>query len=171
MDDDAALVLQVLAGNHDAYAQLVLRYAGRVFALCHARVGHVEVAEELAQETLMRGLDELPSLADPSRFAPWLAETAAHTCQDYLQARQAGARGSAQGLGKREEPNRLLQAIDALPEECRSVYLLARYQEATYKDIAQLLDVSTATVNARMTRARALLRQSLNGGTDAAGPR
>src|SRR5436305_155737 len=44
--DDAALVRQVLAGQSNAYAQLVQRWAGRVLALCHSRLGRADLAEE-----------------------------------------------------------------------------------------------------------------------------
>jgi RNA polymerase sigma-70 factor (ECF subfamily) len=51
--------------------------------------------------------------------------------------------------------------VEALPEECREVVMLYYYQDVTYRDLAQLLGVSPATVNARLTRARTLLRERL----------
>ncbi len=51
--------------------------------------------------------------------------------------------------------------VEALPEECRQVIMLYYYQDITYRQIANLLGVSPATVNARLTRARALLRDRL----------
>ena len=45
--DDAGLVRQVLAGNKEAYAELVVRWTGRVTALCHARLGRADLAEAL----------------------------------------------------------------------------------------------------------------------------
>jgi RNA polymerase sigma-70 factor (ECF subfamily) len=53
--------------------------------------------------------------------------------------------------------------VEALPEECREVIMLYYYQDLTYRDLAQLLGVSAATVNARLTRARSLLRERLSG--------
>jgi RNA polymerase sigma-70 factor (ECF subfamily) len=173
--DDAALVRQVLAGNNDAYGELVLRYADRIFAVCHARLGHLDLAEELAQETLVRGFEELTALADPSRFGPWLAGIATNTCRDWLKSKQNGqvplsvtpVEEEAKGLTplekaqQQEEIARLLRAVESLPEECRTVLLLFYYDKAPYREIARLLDVSTATVNARLTRARGLLRTRL----------
>lgn len=173
--DDAALVRQTLAGQPDAYARLVERWAGRVLALCHARIGRADVAEELAQEALVRGLEQLPSLAEPTRFGPWLIAIAANTCRDWLKARQnsqvpfstlaAGGPQPPASAGddpeQREEADRLLREMEALPEELRVVLMMFYYDGSTYRDIAHALDVSTATVNARLTRARALLRQRL----------
>lgn len=175
--DDAALVRQVLAGQTSAYAELVQRWASRITALCHARMGRADLAEDLAQETLVRGFEELPSLSDPTRFGPWLAGIAANTCRDWLKSRQNApvplsstpvedqpplAVSSPAAEGERpDEVRHLMRAVEQLPEECRLVLMLFYYHNASYRDIAHVLDVSTATVNARLTRARALLRARL----------
>jgi RNA polymerase sigma-70 factor (ECF subfamily) len=179
--DDAELVRQVLAGRTEAYNDLVGRWTGRLLALCHARVGRADAAEDLAQEALFRGFDELRSLADPERFGPWLAGIAANACRDWLKKRQnaqipfsalpdfdpdqAGpADGDGDGaaaVNRADEVRHLLAAVDALPEELRTVVMLYYYQDLTYRDVAHLLDVSVATVNARLTRARAQLRDRL----------
>jgi RNA polymerase sigma-70 factor (ECF subfamily) len=62
---------------------------------------------------------------------------------------------------RRDEARRVLREVEALPEELRTVLMLFYYQQSSYRDIAHLLDVSPATVNARLTRARALLRDRL----------
>jgi RNA polymerase sigma-70 factor (ECF subfamily) len=177
--DDAALVRQVLAGHSEAYGELVTRWAGRISALCHARVGRVEVADELAQEALLRGLEELTWLASPERFGPWLAGIAINTSRDWLKAKQTGqVPFSALGpngpqearspvappdarLEQQDELRRLMAEVEALPEDLRTVLILYYYQDLTYREIAHLLDVSAATVNARLTKARALLRARL----------
>ena len=174
MGDDAVLVQQVLAGQKDAYGTLVQRYAGRVLALCHSRVGRPDLAEELAQETLVRGFEELASLADPARFGPWLAGIALNTCRDWLKSKQNGQTsldGDAVSPAvepqdqaeARDEIARLMREVQALPEDCRTVLMLFYYEKASYREIARLLDVSAATVNARLTRARSQLRCRLLG--------
>src|SRR3954449_3892791 len=82
---DGELVRQILAGSTDAYAPLARRWAARVLAVCHARVGR-GAAEDLAQETLLRGLRGLPTLADPEKFGHWLVGIAARTCLDWLKS-------------------------------------------------------------------------------------
>jgi RNA polymerase sigma-70 factor (ECF subfamily) len=177
--EDAALVRQVLAGNTEAYAELVVRWAGRITALCHARLSRADLAEELAQETLVRGFEQLPSLADPARFGPWLAGIATNTCRDWVKSRQNGqVQFSALPSGapavpagpdplraaeQADEINRLMRAVETLPEEYRVVLMQFYYEKASYRDIAHLLDVSPATVNARLTKARTMLRALLNG--------
>ena len=60
-----------------------------------------------------------------------------------------------------EESQRLMNCVNELDDDCREVLLLYYYQEVTYADLAELLGVSPATINARLTRARATLRERL----------
>jgi RNA polymerase sigma-70 factor (ECF subfamily) len=178
---DAELVRQALAGRSEAYAELVRRWAPRVLALCHARVGRADVAEDLAQEALLRGYRALATLSQPERFGAWLHGIALRACLDWLKARERStipfsALGNGRdpdgfpnphdsgepALERDEERRRLLAAVEALPPDCRTVVLLYYYQDVTYRELAETLGVSPATINARLTRARALLRERLS---------
>jgi RNA polymerase sigma-70 factor (ECF subfamily) len=157
--EDTALVRRSLAGDPEAYGELVRRWAGRVVAFCHARAGRADLAEEIAQESLLRGYEELPCLADPARFGPWLFEIADHACRDLLlmgPTRPAGRPAADESSG-----SALLAEAEALPEECRAVLMLYYYEKATYRELAWLLGESTATVSSRLTTARTIMRDRL----------
>lgn len=177
---DGELVRQTLAGRTAAYEELVRRWAGRVTGLCHARVGRCDVAEDLAQETLLRGFRGLGTLADPEKFGSWLCGIAVRACLDWLKAKERttipfsvlGSNCQPEGLMSRstsveadvdhaEDLGQLLSEVDALPDEYREVILLYYYDDVTYRDLAEMLGVSSATINARLTKARALLRERL----------
>ena len=181
MTSDAELVRQTCAGRTEAYTELVRRWAARVTALCHARVGRAHVADDCAQEALLRGFRSLNTLHDPERFGPWLCGIAARASLDWLKARQnaqvpfsalgpghspdeflQGRPGGEADVDRDDECRRLLEEVEALPEECRKVVMLYYYEDVTYCDVARTLGVSVATVNARLTRARALLRARLS---------
>ena len=53
----------------------------------------------------------------------------------------------------------MLAEVESLPEVYREVIMLYYYQDVTYQDLAETLGVSAATINARLTKARALLRR------------
>src|SRR5947209_6098705 len=183
MMTDGELVRQVLAGRAQAYEELVRRWAGRVTAVCHARVGRADVAEDLAQETLLRGYRAVRSLTDPDKFGAWLCGIAVRACLDWLKAKErtqvvfsvlgAGrnpdeflsrpAPDDGLGVDQDDERRHLLAQVEALPEEHRQVVMLYYYQDITYRELAEMLGVSPATVNARLTKARALLRERLTG--------
>jgi RNA polymerase sigma-70 factor (ECF subfamily) len=178
MNTDAELVRQALAGRAEAYADLARRWAGRITALCHAKVGRGDVADDLAQETLLRGYRALRSLSAPDKFGSWLCGIAVRASLDWLKAKQrtqipfsvlgtridgfpSTAPAADERLEHYDERRTLLAEVEALPEAYRQAVMLYYYDDLSYRDLAQLLGVSTATINARLTKARALLRQRL----------
>ncbi len=182
---DGELVRLALAGGASAYEELVRRWAGRVLALCHARVRSAHLAEDLAQESLMRAYRALGTLTDPEKFGSWLRGIAVRACLDWLKSRQAtmvpftalGESACAEdvvasetapeaGLEYEDEVQRLLSAVESLPPELSEVVMLYYYNDLTYHDLAELLGIAPATVNSRLTRARALLRSRLTKKSD-----
>ncbi|MDZ4783089.1 MAG: sigma-70 family RNA polymerase sigma factor [Planctomycetia bacterium] len=178
---DGELVRQALDGGATAFEELVRRWAGRVLAVCHAHVRSSHLAEDLAQESLMRAYRALGTLAEPEKFGSWLRGIAVRACLDWIKSRPASvvpfaALGEAMraedladeqlgpdaGLEHEDEVQRLLAAVEALPVELGEVVMLYYYNDLTYHDLAQLLGIAPATVNARLTRARALLRSRLS---------
>ena len=180
VSSDAELVHLALSGRTVAYEKLVRRWSGKILALCHSRTGHAHTAEDLAQETLLRGFLALGSLADRRKFGPWLCGIATRVCLDWLKSPKRSQvssgdldahRAPAPSLAGREveqvdrkdEIHRLLAEVEKLPEEYRQVLMLYYYGDHTYRELAEILDVSAATINARLTRARALLRRRVGG--------
>ncbi len=178
---DAELVRQARAGRTEAFEELVRRWAGKVTALCHARVGRAHVADDLAQETLLRGFRALASLNDPDRFGPWLCGIALRTCLDWLKAKQ-NSQVPFSVLHPDDDPNEflpgrddstverddearyLLAEVERLPEDCRQVVMLYYYQDVTYRDIARLLGVSTATINCAIDEGAVAAAATINRG-------
>ena len=169
---DGELVRQTLKGTTAAYGQLARRWAPRVLAVCHARVGRA-AAEDLAQEALLRGLRGLATLADPDKFGPWLVGIAVRTCLDWLKSAKRtevsldalaaadtlAARHDAAAGDRQARAERLMAEVERLPPAYREVLLLYYHQDCTYQQLADALGVSAATINARLTKARAMLRE------------
>ncbi|TWT58295.1 ECF RNA polymerase sigma factor SigE [Thalassoglobus neptunius] len=172
---DAELVHRTRNGESLARDQLVRRWAPRVLAICRAKIGHHHVAEDLAQETLIRGLADLSRLEQAEKFGGWLRSIAGHVCTDWQRSCaakrraiigvQANGQHRGQSLSGRdsspanqaeddEQRERLEEAIDQLSEDLREPLMLFYYDEMTYEEIAALVGVSRATVNTRLTKAR-----------------
>jgi RNA polymerase sigma-70 factor (ECF subfamily) len=182
MASESDLVRLAQSGQPAAYEELVHRWSARVLAVCHARVRSAHTAEELAQEALLRGLRALGTLEEPAKFGPWLCGIASRVCLDWLKsgpAREVSLDGLSDGhtghrvvqpgeapdeaAARADDEQRLLAEVATLPEVYREVILLYYYDDVTYHDVAAILGVSAATVNARLTRARAILRERLSG--------
>ncbi len=143
-------------------------------AVCHARVRSPDAAEDLTQETLLRAFRALATIREPHKFGAWICGIARCTCLDWLKAKERshislGDVGEAQqvvdgegpGHDRADDVERLVAEVESLPDKYREVVMLYYYGDLTYRDLADMLGVSAATVNARLTKARAMLRQRL----------
>jgi len=179
---DGELVRQTLDGRTAAYEELVRRWSARILAFCRAKVRSSHAAEDLAQDALLRAYRSLSSLSEPEKFGAWLRGIALRTCLDWLKRKQthqvpfsvlgdgwraaeclAESHGEAQRATERgERLRRLLDEVEALPDEYREVLTMYYYDDVTYQELADVLGVSAATINARLTKARALLRERMS---------
>lgn len=176
---DGELVRQTLAGQSAGFAELARRWSARVLAICRVHAGYRSNSwEDLAQDSLLRAFQALETLEDPEKFGPWLRGIAIRVCLDHRKRKQTGqvpfstlsgpegtfdvARDEPdvhQALERRLEQTELVARVADLPDEYREVLVLYYCQETTYQDLAELLGVSRATINLRLTRARAMLRE------------
>jgi RNA polymerase sigma-70 factor (ECF subfamily) len=175
---DAELVRATLAGSRDAYAEIARRWAPRVTAVCHARVRRTDVADDLAQETLLRGFRSLHTLSDSTKLGTWLMGIGHRASLDWLKARERTtvlfsglgperpiesllSRDEGDIAGDADEKRRLMCEVEALPEPLRQVVMMYYYDDVSYRELGELLGVSAATINARLTKARAILRERM----------
>lgn len=170
-DDTISEVQRARAGAREAYAELFRRHAARVGAVCCARVGWRGPLEDMVQETFTRAWKELGSIDDCARFAPWLRAIALRVCADWQRRRGREERLVAPLAEGFEPPARaddgdhdgraLLDAVEALPEIYRDAVTLFYFGERSHQEIAHTLGISAGAVNARLGKARELLRSSL----------
>ncbi len=171
---DGELVRRVVAGDTAAYGELARRWFYRILAFCQARLieGRVHDAEDLAQDVLVRGYANLGSLDNPEHFGPWLRGIASHVCADWGRDRrcleqafkgldcpsESSSAIPVESAEKNDERAVVMMHVGAMPEALREVILLHYYEDLTYDEMARWLGVARATVNERLSKARALLR-------------
>lgn len=183
---DAELVKHSLAGNTGAFETLITRWSLRVLAYAQGLVTCRSTAEDIAQESFLRAFRNLPRLENPDKFGSWLLSITHRLVLDSRKARRntiesvdfksdtgiptqewqfrlgESANGFASDAAQRSEQCAdLMSHVHALPEELRQVIIIYYFDKVTYAEIATMLGVSKATVNARLTKARALLRERM----------
>ena len=183
--EDADLVRRCLAGDQRAYRDLVRRYQRPVFSVVMRVVRRAEDAEDLTQETFVRMFRALERYDTERPFTAWLFTIASRLAIDHLRRRRiqtvsltVGEAGSSEehtldvedpGLkpdeitSNAEEEKHASHLIDSLPEHYRIVVLLRHQQDLSYDEIAEALNLPLGTVKARIHRARALLRDRIEG--------
>lgn len=166
---DAALVGAVRAGRREAYEELIRRYTGAIAALCRSKLGVRGPVDDMVQETFLRGYRALATLEEPERVGSWLYGIALRTCLDWLKDKDRGevSFDAVAERPSRPEPDdgdrgaKVLGEVQQLPEIYREAILLFYYKKQSYEEMSRLMGVTPAAINARLTKARAMLRGRL----------
>jgi len=157
------------AQRHDleAFTELFQQHRGLVFSICLSMVVEIDAAEDLTEETFVAAFERLPTLRDPTRFVAWLRRLAGNNCRMWLRRQRETA---VEALPDRadQEPtgtvdNRLLleEALRTLPEQGRLVLTLRFGAGRSYREIADMLDVTEDRVRSRLHEARQQLKREL----------
>lgn len=168
--EDAELVEAVRRGRREAYAELVRRHAPALAAVCASRVGARGPVEDMVQEAFLRGFRMIDTLDDPAKFPAWVRGIAVRACLDWLKAKERGQVSldvlpdpSAPEALEDEREAALRKEIDVLPEIYREALTLFYYRKQSYQEMGRALGITAAAVNARLTKARAMLRERMAG--------
>ena len=174
------LVCRAQAGDRAAFDRLAGRYRPALRAMAFLRTSDREAAQDLAQETLSRAWEALPTLRDPEAFLPWLKTVAARACLNWhrgqppetLPLESAAETPDRHGLQPlpvllaRERGRALRRALAELPDANRLALLMHVWDGASYQQIADFTGVAVTTVEGRISRARAQLRRLLTDDED-----
>src|SRR5216110_3830762 len=98
--NDASLVSATLAGNRDAFAQIISRYQSLVCSLAYSATGSLGQSEDLAQETFITAWKHLRHVREAAKLRAWLCGIARNRIRNFL--RREG-----------REPVRKAETIDA----------------------------------------------------------
>ena len=158
-------------GDPAAFRVVYETHVGRVYALCLRLCGDRADAEEHTQDVFVRAWQRLAGFRGESAFSTWLHRLAVN---EVLQARRATGRRAARvqladATDQLEHaptpPPRLSadleQAIAALPEGARTVFVLHDLEGYQHEEIAELSGIAEGTSKAHLHRARRLLREAL----------
>jgi RNA polymerase sigma-70 factor (ECF subfamily) len=171
-ETDQFYVEQCLDGHPDDFRHLVRRYQPLLLAHLAGKLGRRNSAEEAAQETFVRAYFNMDKLKKPESFLPWLLGIADNVAKEQQRAEQVRRKRESVRAFCEEAPQAELSqdyvleaAIAALPEAYRTVILLRYYGGLSCNGIAEKLDTPLGTVTKTLSRAYALLRETLQGQT------
>ena len=178
---DEEVVARVRAGETPLYEVLMRRYNQRVYRVARSILGNDSEAEDVMQEAYVRAYQHLDQFAGRSSFATWLTRIAVHEALararrssrfDPLDDEAEPAAGESLPLSAADrDPERQLfdhemktlleGAIEGLPRDYRSVFVLREIEGMTTAETAEALGVSEDVIKTRLHRARGLLRDAL----------
>ncbi|MFH1502427.1 MAG: sigma-70 family RNA polymerase sigma factor [Candidatus Eisenbacteria bacterium] len=189
---DREKVKAAQAGDRDAFDFLVEKYKDIVYAVAYRFAHDPDLALDLAQDSFIRAYRGIKSFKGRSSFSTWLYRVTMNTCIDYTRRKARSvdaqtvpeevaeyvgvepivARGprspDSQALSG-ELGEKIQEAIEALPEYHRSVFVLYEIEGMSYKEIAEVVGCSIGTVMSRLHYARKKLQKMLQPYVDRGG--
>jgi len=174
-DADAVLMLRLKTGDTEAFDRLFERHARAVVNFTYRFVRNRAIAEDLAQEVFLRVYESASSYEVKARFTTWLYRIATNVCLNELRRphsrleRNCGESPWMLGEGIRapdslervEVAHALRGALAQLPEKQRIAFILNKYQELSYAEVAEVMRISDKAVKSLIHRAKETLARKL----------
>ena len=167
-ETDKYYIERCLDGHPDDFRYLVRRYQAVLLAHLAGKLGNRDSAEEAAQESLVRAYFNMNKLKKPGAFFSWLLGISDRVAKEHHRKQQIRRQREAiRSYSEEAESPELSQdyalegAISELPEAYRRVVLLRYYGNHSCSQVAEQLDMPLGTVTKTLSRAYAMLRESL----------
>lgn len=178
-NNDHAWIARAKEGDMEAFEQLIRKYQKPIYYLCYRMTGAHQSADDLSQDTFIKAFFSLQRFQDGMSFYAWIRKIAVNSSLNYLKERKR-----EEPLGVNEDrvtgnhnspdpelPHEKLQrnrlevkfreALEALPDNQRMVFILRVYENQSYQEIADSLDIPIGTVMSRLSRSRKKLKDMM----------
>lgn len=188
MRTDEELMELYRGGSRDAFEELFSRHHRRVIQFCYRMTGDRARAEEAAQEVFLRIARAAFTYRPTAKFTTWMFTIARRATLNFLRdEKDTGEKvpllhgtdrekvpGSVEVEGPADlDPERIawsaqlgekfVEALQSLPESCRTAFILNRGDGLSYGEVAAVLGITVQAVKSRIFRAREMLLREMSG--------
>jgi RNA polymerase sigma-70 factor (ECF subfamily) len=176
---EQAILVKAREGDSRAFAELVGAYSRDAFRIAFGLVGNEEDARDMVQEAFLKALRHIHRFDVSRPFFPWFYSILRNLCFNLIAKRGRHGEcalvcesdGGIDPVGRETDPFQNLvgseraeyiwRALGRLGEDHREIIILRHFQDLSYREIADLLDIPRGTVMSRLYYARGALRQAL----------
>ena len=178
---DEQLVELAVSSDPDAFGEIVRRWERKIFALCFGMLTREDEARDAAQETFIAAYKNLARFRGEAKVSSWLHRIAVNQCLTVKRRAKTRSedlideeRGemdrvfvapTAMSPGSKAEQaerlNMVRQAVSALPTDLRQVVVMKEFEEMTFQEISDTLELPLSTVKSRLYTALKQLRARL----------
>ena len=166
-------IARAAKGDANAFETLMGAYEKKIYALCLRMMGNPHDGEDAAQEAMLRIWRTIGQYRFESAFSTWVYRVTASCCMNAIRKPQRHEQPSLEEMGeacgfdpadggetpqeqteRKETRSAIRQAIAAVPEGMREVFLLRDVHGLSVEETAQALQIAQGTVKSRLARAR-----------------
>jgi RNA polymerase sigma-70 factor (ECF subfamily) len=173
------LIENAQKGDSKAFDELVKKYQKRIYFLAKRFVKSHDLADEIAQESFVKAYFSLKQFKLGMQFYSWVYRICVNLALDHLRKEKffvyenkedketdileniPSSNNPLSELLNEELNKKIEEAIEKLPTEFKTVFILRVYDELSYEEIAKVLKITKGTVMSRLFRAREKLRRIL----------
>src|SRR5438445_3310553 len=179
---DEKLVELAVSENPDAFGEIVRRWERKIFALCFGMLGREDDARDACQEAFIAAYKNLSRFRGEAKVSSWLHRIAVNQClttkrrqktraEDFMDDEDgseerafvaAPHHSPARTAEKGERTAVVRQAVKALPTELREVVVMKEFEEMTFQEISDTLEIPLSTVKSRLYTALKQSRMKLD---------
>mgnify|MGYP003576130186 CR=1 FL=1 len=182
--NDFQLVERAKDGDQRAYAELMQRYKDSIYFMTLKMINNKDDAMDLTVETFGKAFENLDRYKPDFAFSTWLFRIATNNSIDFIRKKRLSVisidnmvdeEGDDRPLQiksdthnpeetsiKKQQSKELKDIVDKLPSRYKTLIVLRYFDELSYEEIAQQLDLPLGTVKAQLFRARDLLSNIIN---------
>jgi RNA polymerase sigma-70 factor, ECF subfamily len=181
--DDQVLIHNYLEGNEQAFEVLLMRHKDKIYRSIYHKIREREIAEDIFQETFVKIIQTLKigNYNEEGKFLPWAMRIAQNLVIDYFRKHgrmklisERNAKSEdfnifsilkmdelniEQSISKTELEKQMIDLIQHLPESQKEIIEKRIFQDLSFKDIAEMEDISINTALGRMRYALINLRK------------
>ncbi len=181
--NDFSLVEKAKEGNQKAYAELMQRYKDSIFFMVLKMVNNKDDAMDITVTTFAKAFENLEKYRPDYAFSTWLFRIATNGSIDFIRKKKIATTSidsmsydggedkvyeiRSDGLNpeehsiKKQQTEQLKEIIDKLPARYKTLIILRYFDELSYEEIAERMDLPLGTVKAQLFRGRDLLSNVL----------
>ena len=178
---DEQLVEIAVSENPEAFGEIVNRWERKIFALCYGMLNREDEARDAVQETFISAYRNLTTFRGDAKVSSWLHRIAVNQCLTKKRREKTRSetfldeekneeekffvapinQSPSNSFEKDEKMRAVRQAINSLPTELKQIVLMKEFEEMTFQEISDALELPLSTVKSRLYTALKQLRMKL----------
>jgi RNA polymerase sigma-70 factor, ECF subfamily len=181
--EDTYLLEQIRLKNQNAFREMVVKYQKLVINTCYGFVHNTDDAQDIAQEVFIEVFKSINKFRQESKLSTWLYRISVNKSLNFIRDNKKNSwflsldlffeketsskesfsvfENPQEILEKEERSKAIYQSIDALPQNQKVAFTLYKFEDLSYKEIAEVMDISLSSVESLIFRAKKGLQNKL----------